>query len=246
MNQLFFLAAAAFMAQAQTPAAPTFEVASLRLTQHGRGPDGWSYSDAGIKSPGTFIAVNSSLDELIRWAYDVKDYQVIGPEWRNDDSACYDITAKFPPDLPRKQVRLMVEALLAERLKLAAHKETRTLTSYELVVAKNGPKQLQPSAEGGKTSTWSRGGDVTATHVSMAEWAYQLARYTNQAVFDKTGITGYFDFKLNYSPRAGEESDTRPTLFAALQEQLGLKLEPAKVPVEVVVVDHAERIPTEN
>lgn len=235
-----------WMAQAQTPASPAFEVASLRLTQHGRTPDGWSYSDAGIKSPGTFIAVNSSLDELIRWAYNVKDYQVIGPQWRNDDAACYDITAKFPPDTPRAQVRLMLQALLAERLRVVAHRGTRTLAAYELVVARNGPRQLQPSAEGSKTSTWSRGGDVTATHVSMAEWAYQLARYTQQPVFDKTLITGYFDFKLNYSPRLGEETDTHPSLFVALQEQLGLKLEPAKVPVEVVVVDRAERIPTEN
>ena len=245
MKTLLLLAAVS-LAHAQAPAAPRFEVASLRLTQHGRGPDGWSYSDAGIKSPGTFVAVNSSLDELIRWAYNVKDYQVIGPEWRNDDSACYDITAKFGPDSPREQVRLMLQALLAERLNVAVHKESRVLSGYELMVARNGPKHLQPSAEGSRTSTWSRGGDVTATHVSMAEWAYQLSRYTNQAVFDKTGISGYFDFKLNYSPRLGEESDTHPSLFVALQEQLGLKLEPAKIPVEVVVVDHAERVPTEN
>jgi uncharacterized protein (TIGR03435 family) len=244
--KIFPFAIAVCMAQAQTPATPVFEVASLRLTQHGRGPDGWSYSDAGIKSPGTFAAVNSSLDELIRWAYNVKDYQVSGPEWRNDDAACYDITAKFPPDSAREQVRLMLQALLAERLKVAAHKEMRTLAGYELVVARNGPKELQPSAQGSRTSTWSRGGDVTATHVSMTEWAYQLSRYTKQVVFDKTGIPGYFDFKLNYSPRLGEESDTHPSLFLALQEQLGLKLEPAKVPVEVVVVDHAERVPTEN
>lgn len=245
MHRLLVISAV-FIAQAQTPAAPTFEVASLRMTQHGRGPDGWSYSDAGIKSPGSFVAVNSSLDELIRWAYNIKDYQVIGPEWRNDDSACYDINAKFPPGTPREQVRLMLQTLLAERLKVAAHRETRTLAGYQLVVFKNGPKQLQPSAEGSRTSTWSRGGDVTATHVSMSEWAYQLSRYTHQAVFDKTGIAGYFDFKLNYSPDFSQESDTHPSLFVALQEQLGLKLESAKIPVDVVVVDRAERIPAEN
>jgi hypothetical protein len=77
---------------------PVFEVASVRLTQHGRTPDGWSHSSLRVSSPGTFIATNASYAECIRWAYQVKDYQVIGPDWLPSDEASYDIVAKAPPD----------------------------------------------------------------------------------------------------------------------------------------------------
>jgi uncharacterized protein (TIGR03435 family) len=239
---VFLLAA---LAQAQI-APPAFEVASFKPTEHGKGPDGWGYSDQKITSPGTFGAVNSSLEELLLWAYNVKEYQIAGPEWLSaPDAPAYDITAKFPPDTPRKDVRIMLQTLLAERLKVAVHKENRTLTGYKLVVARNGPANLHP-AEGRSTETMSAGGRVTAKHVSVAEWAYQLSRNLERPVIDATGIAGYFDFKLNYEPKLDQETDTRPSLFTALQEQLGLKLESAKVPVEMVVVDHAERIPAAN
>jgi uncharacterized protein (TIGR03435 family) len=116
-------------------------------------------------------------------------------------------------------------------------------------VAKNGPNLsksgLQKSGADGRQSTNSRGGHVTATHVSMAELAYQISRWTGFPVFDKTGIKGEFDFTLDYAP---DDRDTNsvPSLFTAVQQQLGLKLEATKGPVEVLVIDHAERIPTEN
>jgi uncharacterized protein (TIGR03435 family) len=235
----------------QDPAAPlpAFEVASVRLTQHGRGPDGWSRSSVNSPSPGNFSATNASYAECIRWAYQVKDYQVLGPDWLPSDEASYDIVAKAPPDTPLAQIRLMVQRLLAERLKLALHRETRTLPIYELVVAKNGPNLsksgLQKSSADAHQSTSSRGGHVTATHVSMAELAYQISRWTGRPIFDKTGIKGEFDFTLNYATD-DRDTNTLPTLLTAIQEQLGLKLEAAKGPVEVLVIDHAERIPTEN
>lgn len=239
----FLFLAAVFLAQAQTPA---FEVASVKLTQHGRGPDGWSHSSLDTPSPGNLTATNESLQGLIQFAYDVQEYQIAGPEWLNSDNACYDITAKAS-SATHNDMRAMMQTLLAERLKLAVHKETRTLSGYDLVVAKNGPKQLQTSADnGGHGGTRSMGGQVTATHVSMGELARNLARWMHQPVFDKTGIEGNFDFKLDYEPNLSQETDTKPGIFTALQQQLGLKLEPAKVPVEVIVVDHAERIPAEN
>jgi uncharacterized protein (TIGR03435 family) len=235
----------------QDPATPlpAFEVASVRLTQHGRGPDGWSRSSVSSPSPGNFSATNASYAECIRWAYQVKDYQVLGPEWLPSDEASYDIVAKAPPDTPPAQIRLMVQRLLAERLKLALHRETRTLPIYELVVAKNGPNLsksgLQKSGADGHQGTSSRGGHVTATHVSMAELAYQISRWTHRPVFDKTGIKGEFDFTLDYSTD-DRDTSSAPSLFTALQQQLGLKLEASKGPVEVLLIDHAERIPTEN
>jgi len=228
---------------------PAFEVASVRLTRHGRDPDGWSRSSVSSPSPGNFSATNASYAECIRWAYQVKDYQVLGPDWLPSDEASYDIVAKAPPDTPLAQMRLMVQRLLAERLKLALHRETRTLPIYELVVGKQGPNLsksgLQKSSEDSRQSTSSRGGHVTATHVSMAELAYQISRWTGRPVFDKTGIKGEFDFTLDYATDDRETSGP-PSLFTALQQQLGLKLTASKGPVEVLLIDHAERIPTEN
>jgi uncharacterized protein (TIGR03435 family) len=240
--RILWLVAAVLVAHAQTP---SFEVASVKLTQHGRGPEGWSHSSLDTPSPGNLTAVNESLQGLIQFAYDVQGYQIVGPDWLNSDDACYDISAKASTETRRDEMRLMMQTLLAERLKLAVHKETRTLSGYNLVAAKNGPKQLNASADGVRGGTHSVGGQVTATHISMEEFARNLARWTRQPVFDKTGIAGNFDFKLDYEPDPTPEKN-KPSLFTALQEQLGLRLETAKVPVEMIVVDHAERIPISN
>src|SRR6266699_4795196 len=137
--------------------APAFEVASVKLTQHGRDANGLSISDVKIASPGRLVATNSSLDECIRWAYDAKEYQIAGPNWLNSDEASYDIEAKAPPDTPAKQIRLMMRTLLAERFKLVLHRESRVLPVYSLVVAKNGPK-LQEANPDGRAGTTSEGG----------------------------------------------------------------------------------------
>jgi uncharacterized protein (TIGR03435 family) len=234
--------AAALAAHAQTQ--PAFDVASVRLTQHGRGPDGWSRSSLSDHH-GTLTAENESLQGLIQWAYNVKEYQISGPEWLNFDEASYDITAKTSPDTPRDEMRLMLQRLLAERLQLTVHRDTRTLSGMELVVAKGGPKFTESTGEG-RSGTNSRGGDVTATQVSMADFANNLSRWMHQAVIDNTGLTGNYDFKLSYEPNENQDGATKPSIFAALQDQLGLKLNSAKIPLEVIVIDHAERIPAEN
>jgi uncharacterized protein (TIGR03435 family) len=227
---------------AQIATAPAFEVASVRPTQHGRTLDGWSHSSADIPSPGRFVAENSSLDELIRFAYQVKDYQVSGPIWLNDDAECFDISAKTATETSTAQIRAMVQTTLAERLKLALHCETRELPVYALLPSKRGPK-LNPAAGNGRSSTRSAGGNVTATNVSMAEFAYQLSRWLKRPVFDQTQIPGIFDFALQYDER---ETGERPSLFTALEEQLGLRLAPTKGPVEILVIDHVEKMPTDN
>lgn len=243
--RVFLILAVVFMAQAQTAAGPSFEVASLKLTEHGRGPDGWSHSSLDTPGHGNLTATNESLQGLIQFAYNVNEYQIAGPEWLSSDSASYDIVAKAP-GATQEQMRAMMQTLLTERLKVAVHREARTLSGYNLVVGKNGPRQLQASADGTRGGTNSRGGQVTATHVSMATFAHNLSRWLKVPVFDKTGIDGNFDFKLDYEPDLSQETDTRPSIFTALQQQLGLKLEAAKVPVEMIVVDSAERVPAEN
>ena len=220
-----------------------FDVASVKLTSHGRDAQGWSHSSIEIASPGRLVATNASMDECIRWAYDVKDYQVSGPSWLNTDEASYDIEAKASPDTPKTEMRKMLQTLLAQRFHLALHREERILPVYELVLGK-GSQKFATAADDGHSSTRSIGGHVTAHNISMNEWAYQLSRYMKQPVFNKTGLEGKFDLKLDYQTDRNDEG--LPSLFTALQEQLGLKLEATKAPVEVLVIEHAERVPSGN
>jgi uncharacterized protein (TIGR03435 family) len=229
---------------AQAPAPAEFEVASVKLTQHGRTVEGSSHSTVGNTDQGSFSATNATLQMLLVWAYDVKDYQISGPDWLNSEDARYDITAKSPAGVPSRQMPAMLQSLLVERFKLALHRETRTLPIYELVIAKSGPKIHEVASDGHSNSTRMGEGRLTATHVTMTDLAVQLSRHLGRAVIDQTGLKGAFDFTLDY---AADDADTsRPSIFTALQEQLGLRLEATKGPVEVLVVDRAERIPTEN
>jgi uncharacterized protein (TIGR03435 family) len=239
---LALIAALTVLAQTQTP--PAFEVASVKPTQHGRNADGWSRSSVDIPSPDRLVAENSSLDELIRFAYDLKDYQVSGPVWLNDDSESFDIVAKAPPGYSKDQVRVMLQVLLMGRFKLAAHRETKVLPIYELVVGKNGPK-LKGAAPASRKGTSSGGGKLTATKVTMADFAYELSRQLNRPVLDKTEIAGVFDITLRYA-REDDGASIDPPLFTAIQDTLGLKMEAAKGPIEILVIDHIEKAPTEN
>jgi uncharacterized protein (TIGR03435 family) len=221
---------------------PAFEVASVKLTQHGRDANGTSRSSLGNASPGSFVATNASMEECIRWAYDVKEYQISGPDWLNSDDASYDIDAKAPAGASGREIQLMLRTLLAERFRLALHRETRMLPVYELVTGKNGPK-LQAAGPDEKRGISSQGGSVEASGVTMEFFAATLARYIGAPVFDKTGVAGAFDFGFEYA--LDGRDDTKPSIFTAV-EQLGLKLRAAKGPVEVLVIDHAERVPTDN
>ena len=230
------------LAQSQAP--PAFDVASVRSTQHGRNAEGWSHSSVAIPSPGRLVAENSSLDELIRFAYNLKEHQISGPIWLNDDSESFDIRAEAPSSTPKEQMRVMLQTLLADRFKLAAHRDNKVLPIYELVMGKNRPR-LKSAHPGGRMSTSSGGGMMRATNVTMAEFAYQLSRQVKRPVLDKTGISGAFDVTLHYAADVDYVS-TAPSLFTAVQETTGLRLKPAKGSVEILVIDHIEKTPTEN
>jgi len=221
-----------------------FEVASVKLTVHGRNAEGWSYSDVKIASPGRLVGTNASLDECIRWAYGVKEYQISGPGWLNSDAASYDIEAKAPPNTTPRQMRLMLRTLLGERFKLVLHRDTKLLPVYLLKVGKNGPhlERATLGADGGLTASGGRDGvRVTGDSATMETLAHRLSLDLDHPVFDKTGIQGTFRISLEWA-REGDG----PSVFAALQERLGLRLEASKAPIEILVIDHAERIPAEN
>ena len=222
---------------------PSYEAASVKLNTSGSGHS----SSSG--SQGQIVFTNQTLKRLIEQAYRVKPFQVTGPGWM--ETACFDIAAKYPPDTKDDDRALMLRRLLEERFKLAVHYESKDGPGYALLVAKSGFK-LKPVEPGG-SSTDSEGGRVqtlTATKISMAKLTDFVARRLGEAVVDKTGIDGVYDFNLRWTNDDqnpdGVDSAAASSLFAALQETLGLRLQPQRVPVEFVVVDHVERVPTEN
>jgi uncharacterized protein (TIGR03435 family) len=239
-----------------TPSTPTFEVASIKPNNSG---------DRGSRTNGTrgeLTITNGTLKSIIQGAYNVREYSFSGPDWLA--TVRFDITAKFPPEgsaqiTPEQRQtnrRFMMQNLLADRFKLVAHRETKMLPGYALLVAKKGAK-LKPSESKDGTSISTNNGVMDGTGMSMASLANMLGNSLQGPVADMTGIEGKYDIKLEWSSDEGggggvgggdvkAAPDTRPSIFTALQETLGLRLETRKVPVEVLVVDRIERTPTEN
>lgn len=205
-------------------------------------------------SSGGLTATNATLKFLITFAYDVRDHQIsAGPSWF--DTERYDIVAKGPIDHPTvAQNRQMLQTLLADRFQLRLLRETKELPEYALVVEKNGPKLHQP--EGAGNGMRIGRGRITTQAISMDHFAGNLGKLLGRTVVDKTGLQGNFAFTLEWTPDASQPmgvlgpspavpDDSGPSIFTALQEQLGLKLEPQKGPVEIFVIDHVEK-PSEN
>ena len=201
---------------------------------------------------------------LIAFAYNVpfgfENMRVVGgPDWLASDQ--YEIQAKIEDSLfaamqkmspaqQREQVDLMEQSLLADRFKLKVHFETREISGYTLVIAKNGPK-LTPAKEGEASrlslQDGAGGNQMIATATTLDRWVHSPF-LSGRPVVDSTGLTGAYDFTLTWclNELTGRLSTSdAPSLFTAIQEQLGLKMAPAKVPVEVIVIDHIER-PTDN
>lgn len=258
------MAAAAVIAQ--TPAAtPAFEVASVKPSAPIT--DGRVMVSMG-GDPGRINYVGLPLRMLIARAYNVKDYQVTGLDDFGGDR--YDVVATIPPNTPREQVPLMLQTLLAERFKLKLHREQKEMPVYGLVVGKGGPKmkEVEP-APGGNRQVNMRMGKLDLPKATFANLADVLSRMLDRPVLDMSGTTAFYDIALEFTPDesirggmmgmrmagpgavpAGPAPDrpegSAPNIFTAIQEQLGLKLESRKAPVEILVVDYAEKVPTEN
>jgi uncharacterized protein (TIGR03435 family) len=259
-------------------------VASVKLNRSGDG--NWGYNDT---QGGRFVAKNVPLKELLKEAYRVKDSQLVGaPSWINSEH--YDIQAKMDEstvaalgtmsrDQKRKQISLLLQALLLDRFKLNLRRETRDLPVYVLLVAKNGPKfkettltpaELAPPDPQGPPSQRPRGpiaqmmrGKLVMTGVPLDMFAEMLTMQVGRVVLNQTGLKANYDFEMHWMPdesqtpafrAAGDGAPTEaaalpdatgPTFFTALQEQLGLKLESQKSPLDVLVIEHIER-PSEN
>lgn len=225
-------------ARTQSPARPEFDAASIKAntSENGR---------SSIRpTPAELFVENASLRKCIALAYNVsedRDSAISAPDWLNFER--YDIAAKFPAGTPLEQVRVMLRNLLADRFKLKLHRESREVPIYKLVVAKSGSK-LRESAPGAQGSIGMSQGHLSGKGVPVATLADRLLGAVFQLgrpVVDRTGINGLYDFSLDWT-----SDDSTPSVFTALQEQLGLRLEPQKGPIEVLVVDSMERKPTAN
>jgi uncharacterized protein (TIGR03435 family) len=232
----------AALASAQNGRRPSFEVASVKLNLTGSGNNN---TNAG---PGQLVITNLALDRLIQMAFGVSPAEITGPDWLS--AVHVDIAAKYPAGSTDEDRGGMMETLLEDRFKLAAHRETRQLQGYALVVAKKG-FTLQPLKDDCPQSAGHSGGPVESLEarcVSMDNLAMRLGIYTASRVENKTGIEGNFSFQLKWSRELPKTTDldAPPVLFDVLSEVLGLRLQPQKVSVNVIVVDHIERAPTEN
>ena len=248
MRRMVMLLCVCGAAWAQKPA---FEVASIHPAgaPNAASPEGSARESIHV-SPGMVTMNFISLASCIRWAYRLGDPQLSGPDWIRQDR--FQIVAKTNEATGEDQLRAMMQALLAERFKLETHRESKSRTAFTLVVAKGGPKL---AADSGDARPDVKGRlKWVATGYSMADLATFLADNTDSPVVDQTGLAGRYDFTIDLSPyfsidtpmRRDEAAQTLAAAFqSALQAQLGLRLESRKVPVEVLVIDHAEK-PSEN
>jgi uncharacterized protein (TIGR03435 family) len=222
-----------------------FEVASVKPNREG--PQGSFSIDTA--NGAHFRTRNFTPWNLIRQAYKLTDLQIVGaPEWIRNEG--FDIDARPAAPVSPGELLVMLQGLLAERFRLEMHRESRSIPAYALQVWKGGPK-LGAAAESESGSTL-RMGDMTAKKMSMAGLAQILEFDLHRPVADQTGLKGDFSFQLRWtresartSPDAPDADPAKPSIFVALQEQLGLHLVTTKNPVEVYVVDRIER-PTAN
>jgi uncharacterized protein (TIGR03435 family) len=228
---------------AQTPAAtpPVFEVASIRAVAPNH--DTMSFPTF----PATQFSVeNMSLRLLIAVAYGMSDNRITG---QADllDSAYFTVKAKPEGDTPltAKQYQPLLQQLLQQRFKLAVHHETKDIPGYALVVAKSGAKLTPAKEKDTDAMAYILEDGLRSVSISTKTLAALLTRPLGQPVMDKTGITGNYILDFHFAPATSTES-TFPSIFTAIQEQLGLKLEPQKVPTDFLVIDHVEKVPTEN
>ncbi len=233
---------------AQSPAdQPKFEVATIKPS----GPDSRGIRmgiGAGLRN-GRFMAGDQSLKEMIAAAYGITPNRVFGPDWL--DAAQFNFTAKSPEGVPDTEMRPMLQALLEDRFRLISHPELREMPVYELVVAKAGVKMpIYPARPPRLDETHDpRIATMVGTAATTTRLAESLSNLAGRPVVNKTGLTERYAYILRFSrPQAPDDltENAPPDLFAAVQEQLGLKLQPGKANLEVIVVDHMERTPSEN
>ena len=260
MDRILILLLLPLSGFAQTPTqatvpTPAYDVVSITPNKANAGSTYWNSQDS------TFTGTNLNAKMLVSFAFGISEDLISGlPAWAG--SVRYDINAKIvDPDLPTlkkltdKQHNDMLAQVLADRFSLKSHTESKKLPVYNLVLAPHGSKLKLSALQDQTKGTWtSNVGDFTGTTIPISAITDFLASHLQRTVIDKTNLTGFYDLHLTWAPESpaaiagqdtGQTEDTGPSLFSALQDQLGLKLIPAKGPVPTLVIDHIEP-PTPN
>jgi len=230
---------------------PEFVVATVKTSPPPEG-DLIFINGLGTFRNGKLIFANASLSDLLKFAYNItSDSQLSGPDWIKSKDVRFDVVALAPADTPREQLALMLQTLLTERLKLVVHHEQKELRFLALVEGKGGPKLHEAKAQPAPDTTFNVAGRIVRNQISLPQLALLISRFERQTVMDMTGLKGFYEVKLEWTSddtrvREATDSPLAPSIYTAVQEQLGLKLEARRGPVEVLVVDSAEKVPGEN
>jgi uncharacterized protein (TIGR03435 family) len=248
----FLAAACAAFAQAAS-GLPSFEVASVKRSPP-PGPDQQSFTvTMDDRRPGLVTYRNVILKSLLETAYDLEGYQIKGPNWI--DSEQFDIVARVPADTPYAQRRLMLQRLLAERLRLQAHLEKRDLPAYVLLVGKSPPTLRRAKVrtigdDGTIEGSGIGGGKLNAMNQTMQGLATLLSYELHAPVVDGTGINGEYDLVLTWgldaSSGAATDELVAESVAIALRREAGLILKKQKASVDFLVIDQVEKVPAEN
>ncbi len=245
---------------------PAFEVATVRAAD----PDLRDDIFVGMSADPSFVTYrNTTLRDAIRGAYKVRDFQIVGPDWLS--TARFDIGGKRPAGATPDQIPEMLQSLMEDRFKLTFRREPKEMQVYAVVVGKDGPKLKKPEiqsanqlmamgTDGKPRSAVMFGGSmsamtVSAPNASLLTLVGVLTRFTARPVVDETGIDGLYDFKIIFAPetdaglprgfQGNQASDLAPTLSEAVK-QYGLRIENRKESIDMFVVTHIEKTPTEN
>lgn len=231
------------MACVQSAVGPQFEVAAIKPSKADTGSSGLHTGH------GRLTAANVTLKRCIMGAYAVGPNQIVGgPSWLDSDR--WEIIAKAEEPVGDHDLMFMLQTLLRERFKLTLHRESKPIKAYVLEVGKNGIKLEK--GDGQEAKTGGGRGSIVAINSTMDHFAEVLARQVDRPVLNHTGLAGVFNLKLQWTPESfsavkpvDNSAVDGPSLFTAIQEQMGLRLRSQKEPVDVLVIDHAER-PSDN
>jgi uncharacterized protein (TIGR03435 family) len=240
----------AFLTSALLMAQPEKYIDSVKIS-----PDrgGCLQVQAACTNPGAFggsefKATNVSLEVLVEMAYDVKDREIEHADRLSGNLYDVSIKPETSGSVSYERLQPMLRTLLAERFHLQIHRETKQEAGYALLVAKSGP-ELRESEANARPGGIIDVGLIRDPRATLDEVAALLSHPLGKPVVNQTGIAGTFNVNLRFAPEGSEISQSgtpRPSIFTAVQEQLGLRLEPQKITTDILVIDHCERIPTEN
>ena len=233
-----------FLTLAQSPA---FEVASVKpvliMTDT-------IVINLGKVSHGEVTLGNASLADCLKFAYGfTSDIQLDGPNWIGDKSVPFDIVAKAAPETPREQLLIMLQGLLTDRFRLEFHHEQRPAKYLALTDGKKGLKIQPADPVASQAGNRNVAGSINSSGMYLQMLARLLSRFLRQPVLDETGLPGLYAIRLEWTPESVEASGgagAAPTIYTAVQEQLGLRLEARKGPIDVLVIDKADRTPVAN